>query len=71
VRDKRYRSTALGRVVSDYLTWKEIEDGAAARTLDQYERDLARLSPSPSFGAREAHSGRVPHRDRLLPTPLP
>jgi len=43
VRDKRYRFTALGRVVADYLSWKEIEDGAAARTLDQYERDLARL----------------------------
>jgi hypothetical protein len=30
VRDKRYRFTALGRVVADYLSWKEIEDGAAA-----------------------------------------
>jgi len=43
VRDKRYRLTAVGQVVADYLTWKEIEDGAAARTLDQYERDLSRL----------------------------
>src|SRR5881628_100783 len=43
VRDKRYRLTEVGKVVADYLSWKEIEDGAAARTLDQYERDLARL----------------------------
>ncbi len=26
-----------------YLSWKENEAGAAARTLDQYERDLARM----------------------------
>ena len=43
VRDKRYRLTAVGRVVAEYLAWKEIEDGAALRTLDQYERDLSRL----------------------------
>jgi len=43
VQDKRYRLTALGKTVAEYLSWKEIEDGAAARTLDQYERDLARL----------------------------
>jgi site-specific recombinase XerC len=43
VRDKRYRLTALGKAVADYLSWKDVEDGAAARTLDQYERDLSRL----------------------------
>jgi integrase/recombinase XerD len=43
VRDKRYRETGLGPSVIDYLSWKENEDGAAARTLDQYERDLARM----------------------------
>ena len=43
VRDKRYRLTAVGRVAAEYLAWKEIEDGAALRTLDQYERDLSRL----------------------------
>ncbi len=43
VQDKRYRLTSLGKTVAEYLSWKEIEDGAAPRTLDQYERDLARL----------------------------
>jgi integrase len=38
----RYRSTKLGGCVSDYLAWKE-SSGAAQRTLDQYERDLARV----------------------------
>jgi site-specific recombinase XerC len=43
MRNKRYRLANAGEAVVDYLTWKEIEDGAATRTLDQYERDLARL----------------------------
>jgi hypothetical protein len=43
VRDKRYLETQLGPVVTAYLSWKENEAGAAARTLDQYERDLARM----------------------------
>jgi site-specific recombinase XerD len=43
VRDKRYLDTRLGPSVQAYLSWKENEDGAAERTLDQYERDLARL----------------------------
>jgi site-specific recombinase XerD len=43
VQDKRYRLTGLGKAVADYLSWMEIEDGAAARTIDQYERDLSRL----------------------------
>jgi site-specific recombinase XerD len=43
VRDKRYLQTGLGSAVSAYLSWKENEDGAAPRTLDQYERDLARM----------------------------
>ncbi|MGH3042933.1 MAG: hypothetical protein ACRDNG_14570 [Gaiellaceae bacterium] len=43
MRNKRYRLTNAGDAVFDYLTWKEIEDGAAPRTLDQYERDLSRL----------------------------
>ena len=42
-RDKRYLSTQLGNAVADYLSWKENEDGAAAATLDTYERILARL----------------------------
>jgi integrase len=43
VRDKRYLETGLGPQVAAYLSWKENEDGAAPRTLDQYERDLARM----------------------------
>ena len=43
VRDKRYRETCLGASVVDYLAWKENEAGAAERTVDQYERDLARM----------------------------
>jgi site-specific recombinase XerD len=43
VRDKRYLETKLGPVVTAYLSWKDNEAGAAARTLDQYERDLARM----------------------------
>ena len=52
VRDKRYRETALGRDVVDFLAWLEL-GGAAARTLDQYERDLARgalMFPSTDIG---------------------
>jgi site-specific recombinase XerD len=43
VRDKRYRETRLGPLVAAYLSWKENEAGAAERTIDQYERDLARM----------------------------
>ena len=42
-RDKRYLSTQLGGAVASYLSWKENEYGAAAATLDTYERILARL----------------------------
>lgn len=41
LRDKSYQQTRLGRSVVDFLAWKKLE-GAAERTLDQYERDLAR-----------------------------
>jgi len=43
VRDKRYLDTRLGPSVKAYLSWKENEAGAAERTLDQYERDLAKM----------------------------
>jgi hypothetical protein len=43
MRDKRYLDTRLGKSVRAYLSWKENEAGAAERTLDQYERDLAPL----------------------------
>ena len=41
LRDKTYQSTRLGRSVVDFLAWKELA-GRRPRTLDQYERDLAR-----------------------------
>ena len=41
LRDKSYRATSLGRDVAAFLDWKEL-GGASPRTLDQYERDLAR-----------------------------
>lgn len=41
LKDRRYQSTRTGYVVAqEYLPWKRLS--AAARTLDQYERDLAR-----------------------------
>lgn len=40
-RDKSYRATGLGRDVADFLAWMEL-GGASPRTLDQYERDLAK-----------------------------
>jgi integrase/recombinase XerD len=41
LRDHSYQLTGLGPAVNDFLAWKRL-DGAAERTLDQYERDLAR-----------------------------
>jgi integrase/recombinase XerD len=41
LRDNAYQLTGLGPAVTDFLAWKRL-DGAAERTLDQYERDLAR-----------------------------
>ena len=41
LRDKTYQSTRLGRDVADFLAWLEL-GGTSPRTLDQYERDLAR-----------------------------
>jgi len=43
IKDKRYLSTQLGGDVAEYLSWAENEAGKRPRTLDQYERDLARL----------------------------
>lgn len=42
-KNKRYLSTQLGDAIASYLSWKENEDGAAAITLDSYERVLARV----------------------------
>jgi integrase len=41
-RDKSYQRAALARDVVDWLAWLEL-GGTRPRTLDQYERDLARL----------------------------
>jgi integrase len=41
VLDKSYRLTSLGPDIVDWLAWLEL-GGTAERTLDQYERDLAR-----------------------------
>ncbi len=41
LKDKRYAATRLGRDVADFLAWMDL-GGASPRTLDQYERDLAR-----------------------------
>lgn len=41
-RDHSYQSSRLGADVTQYLAWKRLSR-ASARTLDQYERDLARL----------------------------
>jgi integrase/recombinase XerD len=51
--DKSYRDTALGPDVLAWLDWLEL-GGAAARTLDQYERDLSALCHLyPSRGVRD------------------
>lgn len=42
-KDKAYLGCQLGEAVASYLSWKNNEDGAAAATLDTYERILARL----------------------------
>jgi integrase len=41
LRDHSYQLTGLGAAVTDFLAWKRL-DGAAEKTLDTYERDLAR-----------------------------
>jgi len=42
IKDRAYLETQLGPLVQEYLAWKRL-GRTAARTLDQYERDLARL----------------------------
>lgn len=43
IKDRSYLATRLGPAVQEYLAWKRLSR-AAERTLDQYERDLARLA---------------------------
>ena len=58
VRDKAYQHTKLGPSVVDFLAWKTAGN-AKPRTLDQYERDLARGAlmfpnvPLEKFGDKE------------------
>jgi integrase/recombinase XerD len=52
LRDKRYRDTALGPDIVAWLAWMEL-GGTALRSLDQYERDLAKVAmlyPSKGVG---------------------
>lgn len=44
MRDQSYRNTILGAWVARYLSWKQGEGGARPRTVDDYERTLARMS---------------------------
>jgi integrase len=61
VRDKRYAKTKLGRDVVDFLAFKEL-GGAAERTLDQYERDLARgCLMFPDKGVADISDGDLLH----------
>lgn len=43
LRDERYRQTALGPYIVEWLTYKRLQD-RSERTVDQYERCLARLA---------------------------
>lgn len=45
LRDHSYQQTKLGPAIVEYLAWKKLS-GAAARTLEDYERDLARVALS-------------------------
>ncbi|MGH3112893.1 MAG: hypothetical protein ACRDOP_05440, partial [Gaiellaceae bacterium] len=44
VKDKSYRSTALGQLVGRYLRWFRNEYGATESTIRDYEAVLARMS---------------------------
>lgn len=59
--DKSYQRTALGRDVVDFLAWKKL-GGAAVRTIDQYERDLARgCLMFPALGLGEFSDSEMLH----------
>jgi len=59
LRDKTYQSTRLGGDIVDFLAWMEL-GGASPRTLDQYERDLARGALLyPNQGTRELDDREV------------
>lgn len=61
LKDKSYQSTRLGRDVADFLAWMSL-GGASPRTLDQYERDLARGALMfPNKGLGELEDGDAIH----------
>jgi integrase/recombinase XerD len=64
LRDKSYRRAKLGGDVAAWLAWLEL-GGAATRTLDQYERDLARLCLLyPAKGIQEITDADLAHTAR-------
>jgi integrase len=66
LRDKSYQHTRLGSSVVDFLAWKEM-GGAAERTLDQYERDLARgCLMFPNHGLEEFGDSEMLHVARTF-----
>lgn len=65
LRDKRYRETGIGRDIVDFLAWLEL-GGTAARTLDQYERDLSRGALLfPAKNLRDLTDGDLFHIARM------
>lgn len=67
LRDARHRSAAAARDLQDWLAWLELE-GKAERTLDGYERDVAkmlRLFPDKQLG--EFTDGDLLHLIRTWP----
>lgn len=73
-RDMAYIRTPLGPAVAEYLSWKRNEDGAAAMTVDTYERILAQLCVERRRGVaaltiddlRETRDLRPPKSRRLV-----
>jgi site-specific recombinase XerD len=68
VKDKSYQQCAIGRVVAEYLRWKEHEDGAAEATIRDYEIPLAYLCldhPTLELADLEPPTGRKLVREFL------
>lgn len=61
LKDKSYSATRLGIAVVDFLAWMRL-GGTAARTLDQYERDLSRACLMyPDKGIEDITDGDMLH----------
>jgi integrase len=57
LRDRSFEATALGPAILDWLNWLDV-GGKAERTLDQYERDLAKLALAfPAKGIADVTDG--------------